>query len=261
MPVRAVVRESFVDFATVAIEQSAAALIAESTVARRATGHHNARKMPYEAIELDQNEQPRKISSCISLNFPDVQTISPINLTNFELQLKSHSDRRRVDYVLNGLRFGFQLGFHSHLCKLKSATSNCPLAIEHPAVIDEYYKELFPIVLACHVWGTCWARKRVEFQCDNTAVVSVIMSGTSKDEQLMHLLRALYLVSTRYNFKVTAKHVPGKTNRLADALSRFQMTEFFELAPQAAPKPVMVPAELLVRLTSQLEPLAKGRAR
>ena len=98
----------------------------------------NARKMPYEVTELDQNEQPRKISSCISLNFPDVQTISPINLTNFELQLKSHSDRRRVDYVLNGLRFGFQLGFHSHLCKLKSATSNCPSAIEHPAVIDEY---------------------------------------------------------------------------------------------------------------------------
>ena len=65
-------------------------------------------------------------------------------------------------------------------------------------------------------------RKRVEFQGDNTAVVSVIMSGTSKDEQLMHLLRALYLVSTRYNFQVTAKHVLGKTNRLADALSRFQ---------------------------------------
>jgi hypothetical protein len=94
--------------------------------------------MAYEATELDQNEQPQKISSCISLNFPDVQTISPINLTNFELQLKSHSDRRRVDYVLNSLRFGFQLGFHSHLCKLKSATSNRASAIEHPAVIDEY---------------------------------------------------------------------------------------------------------------------------
>jgi hypothetical protein len=39
-------------------------------------------------------------------------------------------------------RFGFQLGFHSHLCKLKSATSNCPSAIEHPAVIDEYLPPL-----------------------------------------------------------------------------------------------------------------------
>ncbi len=74
----------------------------------------------------------------ISLNFPDVQTISPINLTNFELQLMSHPDRCKVDYVLNGLRFGFQLGFQQHLCKLKSATSNCPSANEHPAVIDEH---------------------------------------------------------------------------------------------------------------------------
>ena len=114
------------------------------------------------------------------------------------------------------------------------------------------YKELFPIVLACHVWGASWARQRVEFQCDNTAVVSVIMSGTSKDEQLMHLLRALYLVSTRYNFKVTAKHVPGKTNCLADALSRFQMSQFFQLAPQAKTKPVLVPPEVMTRLTSQL---------
>ena len=100
------------------------------------------------------------------------------------------------------------------------------------------YKELFPIVLAYHVWGTSWARKRVEFQFDNTAVVSVIMSGTSKDGQLMHRLKALYLVSTRCNFQVTAKHIPGKTNRLADALARINMTELFELAHQAAPKPV-----------------------
>ena len=89
------------------------------------------------------------------------------------------------------------------------------------------YKELFPIVLACHVWSDNWARKRVECLWDNTVVASVITSGTSKDDQLMHLVRELYLVCTRHNFKVTAKHVPGKTNRLADALSRFQMQEFF----------------------------------
>ena len=114
------------------------------------------------------------------------------------------------------------------------------------------YKELFPIVLACHVWIDIWARKRVEFLCDNTAVVSVITSGTSKDDQLMHLLRELYLVCTRHNFKVTAKHVPGKTNRLADALSRFQMQEFFKLAPRAKPTPKLVKPALLARLTAQL---------
>ena len=107
-------------------------------------------------------------------------------------------------------------------------------------------------MLACHVWSDNWARKRVEFLCDNTAVVSVITSGTSKDDQLMHLLLELYLVCTRHNFKVTAKHVPGKTNRLADALSRFQMQEFFKLAPRAKPTPKLVKPALLARLTAQL---------
>ena len=77
------------------------------------------------------------------------------------------------------------------------------------------------------------------------------MSGTSKDEKLMHLLRELYLVSTRYNFKVTATHLPGRTNLLADALSRFQMHEYFKLAPHAKPMPQPVLRELLARLTVQ----------
>ena len=40
--------------------------------------------------------------------------------------------------MLNGLRFGFHLDFQPHLCKLKSAASNCPSANEHPSVIDEH---------------------------------------------------------------------------------------------------------------------------
>ena len=57
------------------------------------------------------------------------------------MQLTSHPGRRKVDYVLNGLRIGSHLGFQPHLCKLKSAASNCPSANEHPAVIDEYLKK------------------------------------------------------------------------------------------------------------------------
>ena len=42
------------------------------------------------------------------------------------------------------------------------------------------YKELFPVVVAFHLWGHCWAAKRVEFRSDNMAVVSVLRSGTLK---------------------------------------------------------------------------------
>ena len=94
--------------------------------------------MSCEAVEQGQNEQPLKILPRISLQFSNIQTISPINLTNLKLQLTSHPDRRKVDYVLNGLGFGFHLGFQLHLCKLRSAASNRPSANERPSVIDEY---------------------------------------------------------------------------------------------------------------------------
>lgn len=39
------------------------------------------------------------------------------------------------------------------------------------------YKELFPIVSACHLWGSRWSRKRIKSMCDNECVVAVITSG------------------------------------------------------------------------------------
>ena len=117
------------------------------------------------------------------------------------------------------------------------------------------YKELFPIVLACHVWGPSWSNMRIKFWCDNQSVVHIIQSGTSKDDQIMPLVRALCLVTARFNFRICAAHAPGKTNRLADALSRFNLVnlqEFHRLAPEAQPTPVQIPKSLLARLTYNL---------
>ena len=52
-------------------------------------------------------------------------------------------------------------------------------------------KELFPIVLAASRWGHQRSAKRVDFCSDNTAVVKVLRSGTSRDSNLMVLLRYL----------------------------------------------------------------------
>ena len=111
------------------------------------------------------------------------------------------------------------------------------------------YKELFPIVIACHVWGSKWRYHRIQFRCDNQSVVAVISSGTSKDSRLMQLLMKLFLCAARFNMKVTAKHVPGKDNAIADALSRFNMQVFRQLAPTARPIPTSIPPALLARLS------------
>ena len=73
--------------------------------------------------------------------------------------------------------------------------------------------------------------------CDNKAVVDCIRSGTSKSPPVMTLLRELFFVCTGFNFTVTAAHIAGQFNCIADSLSRFRMEEFRRLAPAAQAQP------------------------
>ena len=79
------------------------------------------------------------------------------------------------------------------------------------------YKELFPVVLAASLCGHQWSAKQVEFCSDNTAVVEVLRSDTSRDSNLMVLLRHLSLLVARHSFAFTARHVPGKSNGIVEA--------------------------------------------
>ena len=110
------------------------------------------------------------------------------------------------------------------------------------------YKELFPIVLAAHVWGPCWSQKHILFRSDNQAVVAILNSRSSRDPVLMHLVRNLLMSAARFNFTFKAEHLPGKQNGITDALSRFHWQDFRQLAPYAQPSPVPIPMELLVSL-------------
>jgi hypothetical protein len=76
------------------------------------------------------------------------------------------------------------------------------------------YKELFPIVIAASLWGHLWVSRQVEFRSDNTSVVEVLRTGTSRDQHLMVLLWYLLLMAARHSFTFTASHVPGKLNPL-----------------------------------------------
>jgi hypothetical protein len=93
--------------------------------------------------------------------------------------------------------------------------------------------ELYPIVMAAVLWGNHWAQKRILFYCDNEATVQIINKGRSKVPSIMNLMRRLTYHSALCNFLIHAKHIPGKTNHIADAISRFQMPRFRCLAPQA----------------------------
>ena len=105
--------------------------------------------------------------------------------------------------------------------------------------------ELFPIVLAIHIWGSLMTDKRVIFFSDNAAVVEIINNQTSKHQGIMVLLRDLVLSCLRHNIFFRARHIPGLANARADYISRSQVAKFKELSPDADELPATVPDNLM----------------
>ena len=106
------------------------------------------------------------------------------------------------------------------------------------------WQELFAIVAAASTWGHHWSGLRIHFHCDNLPIVQAWARQSSKHPDLMQLLRTLFLVAAQNNFTIRMSHLPGRLNRIADALSRNNLPMFFTLAPQAAPLPTLIPYHL-----------------
>ena len=103
------------------------------------------------------------------------------------------------------------------------------------------WKGLYPIALACLLWGHQWTGKKLLFHCDNQAVVDIWASGSSRDPLIMHLVRSIFFTAATNHFTVLVTHIVGTSNVIADSLSRLQMSRFRLLAPAADLEPIPVP--------------------
>ena len=65
------------------------------------------------------------------------QIITPLHPHKWEELLQSYPDREFAQYIVNGLRNGFRIGFNRE-AKLKSCTHNMLSAAQFPQVIDDY---------------------------------------------------------------------------------------------------------------------------
>ena len=110
--------------------------------------------------------------------------------------------------------------------------------------ISNAWKELFALVVACHLWGSTFSNKSILFFCDNQSVAEIVNSKRSRIPRVMDLVRHLTLLTLKYNFYLKVSHIEGKRNEIADSLPRFQMARFHTLAPHADPCPCPVPQEL-----------------
>ncbi|XP_007540736.2 uncharacterized protein LOC103129532 [Poecilia formosa] len=103
------------------------------------------------------------------------------------------------------------------------------------------FYDIIPIAAACCVWGHLWVRKRIVVFCDNTAVVEAINKGRSSSS-IMPFLRRITWQLVIHNFIISARHVPGHANAIADALSRLCFQTFRQLCPSASPFLTPVPS-------------------
>ena len=69
-------------------------------------------------------------------------------------------------------------------------------------------QEVYPIYLACMLWGPMWANRRICFHCDNQAMVTILST-------IMNLVRLITLQTHLFNFTFTSKHMPGVNNGIA----------------------------------------------
>ena len=93
--------------------------------------------------------------------------------------------------------------------------------------------ELYPVVMAVALWSKNWQRKRILVNCDNVSTTEIINQHRSKIPFIMKFVRKLVWLQLQFNFVIRARAIPGSSNLIADAISRFQIDKFRQLAQQA----------------------------
>ena len=107
------------------------------------------------------------------------------------------------------------------------------------------YLELYPILVALHIFAPKLSNSRVCFYTDNEAISVTINKQSCRNKELMTLIRPLVLCCMHTNIRFRAKHIAGKLNILPDRLSRLQVTGELLRKYRMNMDPVSVPPHLL----------------
>lgn len=142
--------------------------------------------------------------------------VSDASLEGFGFYLESvpsSFDLASLPAVLHPGRgfMGFYSECHSAYCSSHRSISWC---------------ELFAVLYAAHAIAPYANNSYVRFVVDNETDVNIINRQSTRSPRLALLLRALYDLSVRYNFRIEAVHRSGELNVLADFLSRSSLHNF-----------------------------------
>ena len=83
--------------------------------------------------------------------------------------------------------------------------------------------EMFAIIVCLKLWGKYFKGKRIQIFCDNESVCFCLNTGKSHSEILQGCLRETAFLTAIFEFQIRAVHLKSECNRIADALSRFDL--------------------------------------
>ena len=110
------------------------------------------------------------------------------------------------------------------------------------------FKELFASLVACAVLGRHWRGGRVDWRCDNQAVVHAVNRRSCRNGNMMQLVCCLSFLEAWFGFKLVATHLPWRDNMLAGDLPRNRLSAFFTKVHSPDPQPANIPPGLQVLL-------------
>ena len=93
--------------------------------------------------------------------------------------------------------------------------------------------EMINILVAIRTWGQAWTGKTLLVHCDNAAVVSVLITGATKDLTLAAMARNITMEVAKLDINLCTAHFAGKINVVADCLSRWSMGEQYRKKSQS----------------------------
>ncbi len=102
---------------------------------------------------------------------------------------------------------------------------------------DIQFKEIYAALQATLRWGHIWSGQHVVFHIDNEVIVNAIETDRNRSRATMSVLRTLLMMAACLDFSFSSVWLSSKENALADAASRFQYRQLFQLAPHLSPKP------------------------
>ena len=80
--------------------------------------------------------------------------------------------------------------------------------------------ELLNLVVACRLWSSNWAGKKLQVYTDNMNSCMALQTGRSGDRFMQSCLRSIFLITAAQDVKILVCHRPGVQLECADALSR-----------------------------------------